>query len=214
MESGGGWLGFHVSAFNTASSPWTWFQQFTGGAAFGVNNWPPLPARLIVDDTESPVTRGIPKIWVAPINEWYSWRPSPRLDKNIRVLVTLHPAQYPLGIKGLITDKDPDVPVVWTNTKFKMLYVNMGHGDKIFTSTIQNRLIENGILAVRKELMPLLEQRTAGRTVTDIGLYRHPLLRNVRIQSLRLRLQTHLFIDFFQLLFHLFQPLELGQFPP
>jgi type 1 glutamine amidotransferase len=146
MENGGAWLGFHVSAFNTASSRWTWFNQFIGGGAFGVNNWPPLPARLIVDDTASPVTRGIPKTWVAPINEWYSWRPSPRLDKNVHVLVTLDPAQYPLGIKGLITDKDPDVPVVWTNTKFKMLYVNMGHGDKIFTSTIQNMLIENGIL--------------------------------------------------------------------
>jgi uncharacterized protein len=146
MESGGAWLGFHVSAFNTASSRWRWFRQFIGGGAFGVNNWPPLPARLIVDDTESPVTRGIPKTWVAPINEWYSWRPSPRLDKNVHVLVTLDPAQYPLGIKGLITDRDPDVPVVWTNTKFKMLYVNMGHGDKIFTSTTQNMLIENGIL--------------------------------------------------------------------
>jgi uncharacterized protein len=146
MESGGAWLGFHVSAFNTASSRWGWFRQFIGGGAFGVNNWPPLPARLIVDDTESPVTRGIPKTWVAPINEWYSWRPSPRLDKNVHVLVTLDPAQYPLGIKGLITDRDPDVPVVWTNTEFKMLYVNMGHGDKIFTSTTQNMLIENGIL--------------------------------------------------------------------
>ena len=146
MENGGAWLGFHVSAFNDRSSRWTWFRQFIGGAAFGVNNWPPLPARLIVDDTGSPVTRGIPKTWVAPINEWYSWRPSPRLDKNIHVLLTLDPAQYPLGIKSLITEKDPDVPVVWTNTKFKMLYINMGHGDKIFTSPTQNKLFENALL--------------------------------------------------------------------
>jgi len=143
MENGGAWLGFHVSGF---ISRWEWFKQFFGGASFGVNNWPPLPARVIVDDTESPVTRGIPKTFVAPINEWYSWRPSPRLDKNIRVLLTLDPSQYPLGIKGLITGRDPDVPVVWTNTKFKMLYMNMGHGDKIFTSPTQNKLIENGIL--------------------------------------------------------------------
>jgi type 1 glutamine amidotransferase len=61
-------------------------------------------------------------------------------------LLTLDPSQYPLGIKGLITEKDPDVPVVWTNTKFKMLYMNMGHGDKVFTSSTQNKLIENGIL--------------------------------------------------------------------
>ena len=146
MEHGGAWLGFHVSAFNDRSSLWTWFRQFIGGAAFGVNNWPPLPARLIVDDTGSPVTRGIPKTWVAPINEWYSWRPSPRLDKNIHVLMTLDPAQFPLGIKSLVMEKDPDVPVVWTNTKFKMLYMNMGHGDKIFTSPTQNKLFENAIL--------------------------------------------------------------------
>jgi type 1 glutamine amidotransferase len=146
MENGGAWLGFHVAAYTDRNSRWEWFKQFIGGASFGVNNWPPLPAKVIVDDPESPVTRGIPKTFVAPINEWYSWRPSPRLDKNIHVLLTLDPAQYPLGIKGLITDKDPDVPVVWTNTRFRMLYMNMGHGDKIFTTATQNRLIENGIL--------------------------------------------------------------------
>jgi uncharacterized protein len=146
MENGGAWLGFHVAAYNDRNSRWAWFKQFIGGGAFGVNNWPPLPARLIVDDTASPVTRGIPKTYVSPTNEWYSWRPSPRLDKNVHVLLTLDPAQYPLGIKGLITGKDPDVPVVWTNTNFKMLYMNMGHGDKVFTSPTQNTLFENGIL--------------------------------------------------------------------
>jgi type 1 glutamine amidotransferase len=146
MENGGAWLGFHVAAYNDSNSRWTWFKRFIGGGAFGVNNWPPLPAKLIVDDAESPVTRGMPKSYLSPTNEWYSWRPSPRLDKNIRVLLTLDPAQYPLGIKGLITEKDPDVPVVWTNMKFKMLYMNMGHGDKIFTSPTQNMLFENGIL--------------------------------------------------------------------
>ncbi|HEY2016026.1 MAG TPA: ThuA domain-containing protein [Bryobacteraceae bacterium] len=146
MENGGAWLGFHVAAYNDRNSRWTWFKQLIGGGVFGVNNWPPLPARLIVDDTESPITRGIPKTWVSPTNEWYSWRPSPRLDKNIHVLLTLDPAEYPLGIKSLITEKDPDVPVVWTNTNFKMLYLNMGHGDKIFTNATQNQLIENAIL--------------------------------------------------------------------
>ena len=145
MESGGAWLGFHVAAYNDRNSRWTWFKEFIGGGAFGVNNWPPLPAKLTVDDVSSPVTQGIPRSFVSPTNEWYSWRPSPRLNPNIRVLLTLDPSEYPLGIKGLITDKDPDVPVVWTNTKFKMLYLNMGHGDKVFTSPIQNRLFENAI---------------------------------------------------------------------
>jgi type 1 glutamine amidotransferase len=147
MESGGAWLGFHYAGFNMSNSKWTWFRQFIGGGAYAANSWPPLPAKLNVDDTESPLTRGIPKSFVAPANEWYAWRPSPRLDKDVHVLLTLDPTQYPLGIKGLITaEKDPDVPVVWTNTKFKMLYANMGHGDKIFSSPTQNKLFENGIL--------------------------------------------------------------------
>jgi type 1 glutamine amidotransferase len=146
MEKGGAWLGFHVAAYNDRNSRWTWFRQFIGGGVFGANSWPALPAKLIVDDSMSPVTRDLPKTFVSPANEWYSWRPSPRLDKNVRVLLTLDPAQYPLGIKGLITEKDPDVPVVWTNTRYKMLYMNMGHGDQIFSSPTQNRLVENGIL--------------------------------------------------------------------
>jgi type 1 glutamine amidotransferase len=146
MESGGAWLGFHVAAYNDRNSRWTWFQEFIGGGSFGVNNWPPLPAKLIVDEPQSPIARGIPKTFVAPANEWYSWRPSPRLNPNVRVFLTLDSAQYPIGIKGLITSKDPDVPVVWTNAKFKMLYMNMGHGDKIFASPLQNKLFENGIL--------------------------------------------------------------------
>jgi len=39
-----------------------------------------------------------------------------------------------------------DLPVVWTNTRYKMLYCNMGHGDKVFTSEIQNQLFRNAIL--------------------------------------------------------------------
>jgi len=146
MNNGGAWLGFHVSAYNDRNSRWAWFRDFLGGSMFGVNAWPPLPAKVIVEDAGSPVTRGIPKTFVSPTNEWYSWRPSPRLDPNVKVLVSLDRAQYPLGIKGLITEKDPDVPVVWTNTKFKMLYMNMGHCEDVFTSPTQNRLFENGIL--------------------------------------------------------------------
>ena len=50
----------------------------------------------------------------------------------------------PITIEDVITSGN--VPVVWTNTKYKMLYINMGHGDKIFTSPIQNHLIENALL--------------------------------------------------------------------
>lgn len=143
MEHGGAWLGFHAAAYNDKDTNWPWFVDFLGGAVFDTNSWPPLPARLIVDDDAHPVTAKLPRAFESPANEWYVWNPSPRLNKDVRVLVTLDPSNYPIGLKDVLTSGD--LPVVWTNTKYKMLYMNMGHGDKIFTSTTQNQLIDNAV---------------------------------------------------------------------
>jgi hypothetical protein len=39
---------------------------------------------------------------------------------------------------------------VWTNTKYKMIYMNMGHGDQIFNSSTQNKMFEDAILWLGK----------------------------------------------------------------
>jgi type 1 glutamine amidotransferase len=144
MSHGGGWLGFHAAGYNDKDTRWPWYVDFLGGAVFYGNNWPPLPAKLIVESKDNPITRRLPATYTAPANEWYSWNPNPRLDKNVKVLVTLDPANYPLGLKDTITGGD--VPVVWTNTKFNMIYMNMGHGDKVLTSPTQNLMFEDAIL--------------------------------------------------------------------
>jgi uncharacterized protein len=141
MENGGAWLGFHVSGYNDKDTNWPWFVDFLGGGVFHINSWPPLPAKLVIDDRTHPVASGLPDAYESPSNEWYVWKPSPRLNKDVRVLVTFDPSNYPLGFKDVLTGGD--LPVVWTNTKYKMIYMNMGHGDKILTSPIQNKLIEN-----------------------------------------------------------------------
>lgn len=143
MEHGGAWLGFHIAAYNDSGTDWPWFLRFLGGGVFETNSWPPLPATLIVDASTHPVTRGLPHQFTAPANEWYIWQPSPRANPDVDVLLTLSPANYPLGFKDVLTAGD--LPVVWTNKRYKMLYMNMGHGDKIFTSPTQNQLIENSL---------------------------------------------------------------------
>ncbi len=141
---GGAWLGFHAAGYNDESTAWPWFVDFLGGAVFYGNNWPPLPVTLVVDNKTHPVTRHVPATFTSPANEWYLWKPSPRPNKDVKVLVTLAPVNYPFGLKDVLVDGD--LPVVWTNTRYKMLYVNMGHGDKIFTSPEQNRLLEDAVL--------------------------------------------------------------------
>jgi type 1 glutamine amidotransferase len=91
-----------------------------------------------------PIARHIPEHLLSPPNEWYIWKPSPRLNKDVKVLLTLSTSNYPLGLKDVITGGD--LPVVWTNTRYRMLYMNMGHGDRIFTSDLQNRLLEDALL--------------------------------------------------------------------
>jgi uncharacterized protein len=144
MLHGGAWLGFHVSAYNDENTHWPWFVDFIGGGIFYGNNWPPLPARLIVDDRQHPVTRHLPDTFTSPANEWYIWKPSPRLNRDVKVLLTLDPKNYPIGLKDTIVGGD--VPVVWTNTRYRMIYMNMGHGDKIFETKEQNKLFEDAIL--------------------------------------------------------------------
>lgn len=144
MNHGGGWLGFHIAAYNDEGTHWPWLVDFLGGAVFYGNNWPPLPAVLDVDDKSSPITRHLPAQFTSPTNEWYIWKPSPRLNKDVKVLLTLDTSNYPLGLKDTL--RGGDLPVMWTNTKYRMIYMNMGHGDKIFTEHLQNQLFEDALL--------------------------------------------------------------------
>lgn len=146
MEKGGGWIGFHAAAYNDGSTHWPWFVSFLGGGVFYGNNWPPLPAWLTVDGGSHPVTRHLPARFLSPDNEWYSWQPSPRANPDVEVLLTLERSNFPLGLKDTITAGD--VPVVWSNTKYRMLYINMGHGDKILTNPVQNRMFNDALLWV------------------------------------------------------------------
>jgi type 1 glutamine amidotransferase len=152
MEHGGGWLGFHIAAYNDSGTRWPWFLSFLGGGVFYGNNWPPLPAKLIVDDKNHPVTKGLGDTMQSPANEWYIWKPSPRLNPDVKVLMSLAPENYPIGFKDQITGGD--LPVMWTNTKYRMLYMNMGHGDRNLSSPTQNTLIENAMLWVGKSTKP------------------------------------------------------------
>jgi YVTN family beta-propeller protein len=177
MESGGAWMGFHAAGYNDKDTNWPWFVDFLGGAVFHINSWPPLPAKLLVDDRAHPVTLSIPEAYVSPANEWYVWKPSPRLNPDVQVLVTLDPANYPLGLKDVVTSGD--LPVVWTNKKYKMVYMNMGHGDRIFTSPTQDKLIENATLWLASKPSPADSSAAAGLRVSPQAVEVNPKTNKV-----------------------------------
>jgi hypothetical protein len=164
MENGGGWIGFHFSAFalNDSSYPqnWNWYHNtFLGSGEYGSNTWRPTSAILRVEN-QDPITENLPKTFKSQPNEWYRWSNDLRKNPAIKILLAIDESSFPLG-----TGPKPNeiwhsgyYPVVWTNKNYKMLYINMGHNDidyengtnktlsYTFENETQNKVILNAFL--------------------------------------------------------------------
>ncbi|WP_374759421.1 ThuA domain-containing protein [Dyadobacter fanqingshengii] len=169
MENGGGWLGFHFAAFALTPSAypqnWDWYHnEFLGSGQYKSNTWRPTSAILKVEDPNSPITKGLSGTIKASPNEWYRWEKDLKANPDIQVLLSIDPASFPLGTGP----KQHEIwhsgyyPVVWTNKKYRMVYMNMGHNDIdyenktnkelsfTFDNPAQNELILNTLLWLGK----------------------------------------------------------------
>ncbi|MFA6945871.1 MAG: ThuA domain-containing protein [Pedobacter sp.] len=168
MESGGAWMGFHFSAFalNPSAYPqnWDWYhEEFLGSGQYLSNTWRPTSAILRVEDRKHAIAKKLPRTFISAPNEWYRWKNDLKANPDINILLSIDPKSFPLGTgpKPYEIWHEGYYPVVWTNTKYRMLYVNMGHNDidyehKIdqtnralshtFNNSIQNKMIINAIL--------------------------------------------------------------------
>jgi hypothetical protein len=152
VTNGGGWLGFHVCAFNQNPSAWSWyFSQFLAMGSFISNTWPPSAPLLLVEDTTHPAMKGLGATFKPADNEWYRWGNDLRTNQNIKILCSIDKSAYPVGTQGVFTWSGAGyVPVVWTNKKYKMLYMNMGHNraddvglSTTFTNAAMAKLVLN-----------------------------------------------------------------------
>lgn len=141
MENGGGWIGFHASAYNDRNTRWPWYVKFLGCGEFKANNWPPQAALLEIDTHAHPVTKNLPDSYVAPPSEFYQWSSELRDNEDIQILLTLSSKNYPMGVKDIVYGGD--FPVVWTNKNYRMIYINMGHGDESYIDATQQLLFLN-----------------------------------------------------------------------
>lgn len=165
MKNGGGWMGFHFSAFALTPSAynqnWSWYHdEFLGSGQYSSNTWRPTSAILRVEDRSHPVTKGLPETFKAAPNEWYRWEHDLRKNPNIKILMSIDSTSFPLGTgpKQYEIWHSGYYPVVWTNTHYKMIYMNMGHNDmdyegktnttlsSTFSSEEQDKFIINALL--------------------------------------------------------------------
>jgi hypothetical protein len=169
MDHGGGWMGFHFSAFALTPSDfpqnWDWYHnRFLGSGSYASNTWRPTAAVLRVENRSHPATKNLPAAFTAAPNEWYRWENDLRNNPDITILASIDSSSFPLG-----TGPKPSeiwhsgyYPVVWTNNNYNMIYFNMGHNDidyenktnktlsSTFSSKAQNKLIVDALLWLGK----------------------------------------------------------------
>ena len=166
MEKGGGWMGFHFSAFTLTPSAypqnWDWYHNiFLGSGQYVSNTWRPTSAILRVEDQNHPATKGLPSTFEASPNEWYRWEKDLRKNPDIKIMASIDSTSFPLG-----TGPKPHeiwysgyYPVVWTNVNYRMIYFNMGHNDLDF---------EHG---TNKELSYTFKNKNQNKMIIDALLW-------------------------------------------
>lgn len=164
MKHGGGWMGFHFAGFALTPSDfpqnWDWYHnEFIGAGQYKGNTWRPTSAILRVEDANNPATKRLPKLFKSSPNEWYSWEKDITKNPDIKILLSIDSTSFPLGTGPKLYEiwHSGYYPVAWTNTKYKMIYDNMGHNDIDyehgtnrelsfqFDNEIQNRFIVDAL---------------------------------------------------------------------
>ena len=178
MNQGGAWMGFHFAGFALTPSAypqnWDWYhQEFLGSGEYQSNTWRPTSAVLHVENKKHPATRNLPTTFKSSPNEWYRWKNDLRLNPDLKILLSIDSTSFPLGTGPKLHEiwHDGYYPVVWTNKKYHMLYLNMGHNDIdyenktnkelsfTFENEIQNQLIIDGLLWLGKTKKKQLKPR-------------------------------------------------------
>ena len=165
MKNGGAWMGFHFAGFALTPSDypqnWDWYHnEFIGAGQYKGNTWRPTSAILRVEYPAHPAMKNLPQTFKSAPSEWYSWEKDLHKNPDIKILLSIDSTSFPLGTGPKLYEiwHSGYYPVAWTNIKYKMLYMNMGHNDmdyehgtnaqlsSTFSSEMQNRFIINALL--------------------------------------------------------------------
>lgn len=165
MKNGGAWMGFHFSAFaltpSDYSQNWNWYHnEFLGSGEYASNTWRPTSAILRVEDKDHPALKNLPDTFRSSPNEWYRWSNDLTKNPDIKILLSIDSASFPLGTGPKQNEiwHSGYYPVAWTNKNYKMIYFNMGHNDIdyehktnkelsfTFNNPVQDKLIINALL--------------------------------------------------------------------
>ncbi|HTN19364.1 MAG TPA: ThuA domain-containing protein [Pelobium sp.] len=148
-EGKGGWVGFHHATLLGEFDGfhlWQWFSDFMGEIRFKNYVANRASGKVYVESKNHPVMKGLPKSFIIPDDEWYTFDKNPR--PNVKVLANVDEASYqpPTDIKM------GDHPVIWVNPnkKARNVYFLMGHSASLLKSEEFKKMFANAILWASK----------------------------------------------------------------
>ena len=149
LEGGGGWLGIH-SAGDDSHAEWKWYEEnLKSGTYIGHILGPQTQeARVVVEDRDHPVTRGLPAEFRHE-EEWYSWDRGAR-EAGFQVLLTVDESTYSPRMVGMGQDRDlsmGDHPIVWSRCVGggAVVYTAMGHWGAAYEKDYTRTLLRNSV---------------------------------------------------------------------
>lgn len=133
IQAGGGFVGIHAAS--DALYDWRWYGRMVGGY---FNGHPAIqPAKLVVADSASPMTKHLPKTWERT-DEWYNFK---RLATDLTVLLSIDETSYQGGTNGT------SHPMTWYHAfdGGRAWYTELGHTDESFADPKYLELLAQGI---------------------------------------------------------------------
>lgn len=155
-QSKGAYIGFHHASLlgEFDGFPlWQWYSDFLGGIRYS-NYIPQLADGTVqVEDSEHPVMAGVPRTFVIPNDEWYTYETDPRprvhvlahVDESSYVDKDSAPAGGPSAYHPMPTMGDH--PVFWTNPakRARNIYFQIGHDKSLFSTPPFVQMLTNAL---------------------------------------------------------------------
>lgn len=118
---------------------WKWYIDDLLGAQFKGHS-AQLPGDIHVEDVNSPLMKGLPKVWHRT-DEWYGFAENPRRKPGFHILLTADEKSYAPGQ----TSMGADHPLAWWHCvgKGRAMYSALGHAGSYYAEPLMIRLLEN-----------------------------------------------------------------------
>ncbi len=147
MENGGSWLGTHGAGGDPAGrnrsslADWKWYIDSLVGAQF-LEHPRIQPVDIHIEDTKSPITKGLPAVWHRD-EEVYAFAESPRRKPTYHILATVDEKSYDAGQATMPGDH----PLIWWHCvdKGHAVFSALGHSASFYTEPLMIRLLDNAM---------------------------------------------------------------------